>query len=575
VQSGIKSQSKGIKGAISRLLARNVETVLSIPGKKLYKKYVKATHDVEATQNAVLNEILDYAGETEFGRQHGFGDIGTYAKYRERVPVHDYEALRPMVDRHCKGEENVLFPGKPLMYNRSSGTTALSKLIPVTPYQFERTIKNRGKLWLYGLMRHYPGIYSGKDLVLVSSPVEGHTEDGTPYGSLSGLIYQNIPDFVKLIHSIPYEGMMIKDYDAKAYSVMRFGMPQDISSIFTGNPATVLNLVSKADLWKERLIRDVRDGTLDQDIDIEPETRSVLEQMLEPAPERAAELEGYASRNDQLRPADYWPNLKLVHTWKNGNTGLLIPKLMPWFRPGTPSLDFGYIASEITATDLMDPETDGSLLQVQNAFYEFVPVEEEDLDDADKTWLLTHQLEKGRKYYIYVTTFSGLYRYDMNDVIEVVGHFNQVPIIIFLYKGKGITNLQGEKLSEAQFIEALGQAGKETGIGYEFFFGFADKDISGYKLYIEFHEDQPKEALLKFGREVDKQLCAVNIEYEGKFATDRIKRIQVIDVGKQAFQRYRAIRLAEGAHEGQLKWLNLSSTDADKARLQKLAEQAK
>ncbi|MBW2278513.1 MAG: GH3 auxin-responsive promoter family protein, partial [Deltaproteobacteria bacterium] len=254
------------------------------------------------------------------------------------------------------------------------------------------------------------------------------------------------------------------------------------------------------------------------------------------------------------------------------NTGLMIPKLKTWFHQDTPMLDFGYIASEVNATDLLDPATDGSLLQVQNAFYEFVPVEENDL--SDKTFLMAHQLEVGRKYFIYVTTFSGLYRYDMNDVIEVVGHFNQVPIIIFLYKGKGITNLQGEKLTEAQFIEALDKACQATGIDYEFFFAFADVDISGYKLYIEFKDDQPPERVAELGRKVDEMLCAVNVEYDGKFKTDRLKPIAMIDVGRRAFERYREIRLAEGAHEGQLKWLNLSSTDADKVRLAKLAGDA-
>jgi len=569
VTSGIRSQSKGLKGAIHRLLARNVETVLSIPGKKLYKRYVKASLDVEATQNAVRQEILGYAADTVYGRAHGFGAMRTFGDFRDGAPVVDYEDLRPYVDRHAAGEEGVLFPGKPMMYNRSSGTTALPKLIPVTPYQFERTIKDRGKLWLYGLMRHYPGIYDGKDLTLVSPPVEGHTADGTPYGSLSGLIYKNIPDFVKLIHSIPYEGMLIKDYDAKAYCVMRFGVPQDITSIYTGNPATVLNLVRKADRWKEDLIRDIRDGTLKRDLELEPEYRAVFEAMLEPAPEKAAELDVLAAAGERLRPADYWPDLKLIHTWKNGNTALMIPKLEPWFRPGTPMLDFGYIASEVNAADLIEPGTDGSLLQVQNAFYEFVSIEEEDLEN--KTFLMAHQLEAGRRYYIYVTTFSGLYRYDMNDVVEVVGHFNQAPIIVFLFKGKGITNLQGEKLSEAQFIEALGRASRTAGVGYEFFFAFADEETSGYKLYIELQGAPPPDRVAALGAAVDEALCAVNVEYEAKFKSDRLKPIEVIDVGQQAFERYRAIRLAEGAHEGQLKWLNLSATDADRARLAKLA----
>ncbi|MCK9463400.1 MAG: GH3 auxin-responsive promoter family protein [Proteobacteria bacterium] len=571
MESGIRSNAGGgVKGLVNRVLARNVERVLAIPGRKLYARYERASRDPEAAQRAVLAEIVSVAADTVFGREHGLGAVRSVEDFRSKVPVRDYEGHRPYVERHAKGEEGVLFPGKPLMYTRTSGTTALPKLIPISPYNFERTIKNRGKLWLYGLSRHFPGIYSGQDFTIVSPAVEGITEGGTPYGSLSGLIYKNIPEFVKLVHTVPYDVITIKDYDAKAYCLLRLGVPADVTAIFTGNPATVLNLATKADLWKEEIIRDVRDGALRPGLDIEPHIRRAIEERLSPCAERARELDRIASSAGGFRPAAYWPNLKLVHTWTNGNCALVLPKLRPWFREGTPVLDFGYIASEITAADLIDPATNGSLLALLSGFYEFSRVEEEDA--ADRRFLMAHELEVGARYYVYVTTFSGLFRYDMNDIVEVVGAHNRGPILKFLFKGKGVTSIQGEKVSEAQFIEAVRRAAEKSAVRCDFFVGYANPERDLYELYVELLGETDAADRARFGAAVDAMLREINVEYDAKRHSERLKPIEVIPLGAEAFQRYRALRLAEGAHEGQLKWLHLSSTSVDRERMKRLSE---
>lgn len=571
MRSGIRAGGGGLKGAWNRLLASHIETVLSIPGSRLYRQFVSDARDTEGTQRSLLETILRRSEDTVIGRERDFARIGSYEQYAGRVPVGDYEDHRPYIDRHARGEQDVLFPGKPIMFNCSSGTTALPKLIPISQYNFDRTISKRGKLWLYGLMRDFPGVFSGRDLTVVSKDVEGHTEDGTPYGSLSGLVYRNIPEFVKLVHTIPYSVMTIEDYDAKIYSLLRFSVPSNVTVMLTGNPSTVHNLVTRADHWKEELIRDVRDGTLRGDLDIDPGIRTEAEAMIEPAPGRAAELDRIASREDLFRPVDYWPALKLVHTWKNGNCRLVIPKLEPWF--GTvPFLDFGYLASEITATDLIDRETDGSILQIQSAFYEFTRLEEEDAED--RRFLLAHELEVGETYYIYVTTLSGLYRYDMNDVVEVVGRFHDAPVLRFLYKGKGVTSITGEKLSEQQFIEAVHRGARETGVEHDFFLGLADAEQARYVLHIEFIGDPAPDAVERFAAAVDAALHGVNVEYEAKRRSDRLAPLEVRDMGAGFFDRYRTLRLEEGAHIGQLKWMNLTGTDADRKRLETLLEEA-
>lgn len=563
--SGIETGRKGFKGLIDRILSANLERLLTLPGAKRYKRFIASTKNTAGTQMAVLLRILDYARETEFGRAHGFSEISTYEEYKRRIPVMDYEAHRPYIERHQRGEPDILFPGKPLMYNSSSGTTSKPKLIPVTPYDFKTTVKGRSKLWLYGIMRDFPGIYDGRCLGVVSPAEEGVVEDGTPFGSLSGLVRKNLPPFINLTHTAPYSVALINDYAARTYAVCRFGLPSNVTLIITGNPATVVNIVAKIDLFKEDLIRDIRDGTLKKDLPIEPSIRAELESTLRPAPERARELEAFAKKYHRLRPTEYWPNIKLIHTWTNGNTGLVVPKLRDWFNADTPVLDFGYLSSEILSADIMVPGNGGSVLALESGFYEFVPYEDE--DKIDKPFLMAHELKKGQKYFIYVTTFSGLYRYDMNDVIEVIDFLNQAPVVKFLFKGKGIANMQGEKLSEAQFIEAMAIAREKTGFEHEFFIGYADVEQSRYQLFIEFPEAYTQDHHHIFARALDTALCAVNMEFDSKFKSERIQPTEIISMGKDFFSRYRLMRIHEGAYEGQIKWMQLSTIPNTKKQL--------
>ncbi|MBN2344315.1 MAG: GH3 auxin-responsive promoter family protein [Deltaproteobacteria bacterium] len=568
MKSGIvqsRRSRKDPKRVLSKVLSKNIEALLAVPGRKMEKLYIAAARDAGASQTAVLMEIIRFAQNTVIGKRFDFASIDSYDAYRKQVPVMDYEELRPYVDRHVEGEADVLFPGKPMLYTRTSGTTAKPKLIPISPFNFERTIKNRGKLWLYGVAKQFPGVFSGKDFTLVSPAEDGVTEDGIPYGALSGLMYKNIPEFVERVHSIPYEVICIKDFAARAYTLLRFGVPQNVTAVFTGNPSTVLNLAVKVDEWKQELIRDIADGTLRDDIDLEPEIRASIAPLFKPARKRAAQLEKLVAEKARFLPTDYWPNVKVIHTWTNGNCALVIPELKQWYGD-TPVLDFGYIASEITATDVVDAKTNGSRLALRSAFYEFSPFEE---GDEPRTFLMAHQVEVGRKYYIYVTTYSGLYRYNMNDVIEVIDKYYEAPVIRFLFKGHGITSMQGEKLSESQLIDATRSAAEELGIAYGFFVAFANVARSQYEIFIELKGDFAG-ASERFAASLDAHLCRVNIEYESKRKTERLKAPLVRPLVDDAFDKYREIRLAEGAFEGQLKWLHLSADPAVQQRMQKL-----
>ena len=126
------------------------------------------------------------------------------------------------------------------------------------------------------------------------------------------------------------------------------------------------------------------------------------------------------------------------------------------------AVELGYQSTEFRGTIALDAETPHGLPPLHHHFFEFV--EHAQWDRGNARFCTLDQLEIGRRYYILVTTASGLYRYFMNDLVEVSGFFHRTPLLRFVQKGKGVTSLTGEKLYEGQAIDAvLGATGKNTG----------------------------------------------------------------------------------------------------------------
>src|SRR5690606_4321454 len=136
-----------------------------------------------------------------------------------------------------------------------------------------------------------------------------------------------------------------------------------------------------------------------------------------------------------LLPRDIWPNLALIGCWKGGSVGLYLREFEGLFSPATPIRDFGYLASEVRGSVPSTDEGCGGILTVETNFFEFVAENDDRTDRAQ--YLTADQLEDGKRYFVYPTTTGGLYRYDMNDLVQVNGFHENTPIIEFVQKGKG------------------------------------------------------------------------------------------------------------------------------------------
>jgi hypothetical protein len=206
------------------------------------------------------------------------------------------------------------------------------------------------------------------------------------------------------------------------------------------------------------------------------------------------------------------------------------------------------------------------VLTVATNFFEFVAVDEvEAKPDNPESWpfLTVADLEMDGEYYIFVTTTSGLYRYDINDVIQVAGRYQQTPEIVFLRKGRGMTNITGEKLSVNQVIDGVQRAARASGLIPAHFKAEADTDRSCYILRVEFAGHTGEEQQLAFLQEVDRYLKEVNIEYKAKRDSSRLGAPVMHVMREGWYERGRRLLAASGKRVFQAKTEVLSRVKAE------------
>ena len=516
----------------------------------------------EQASARTLRRILRLSANTVYGREHHFASICKARKpeqlfrlYEKSVQPAEFEAFRPYVERHKKGERNVLIPGKPLMYATTSGTTSQPKWIPISMTYMKEVYSSMSHIWLDNFARLRPKFLSGGLVVSVAKVVEGYAEDGTIFGSVSGVTARELPRFIRERFVTPSEVYDIKDYSARYYTMMRLAIAHSVTYIVAPNPSTIMELVHNAEEYFEDYIEDIEKGTLSSKFDIPEKIRAALAPKIKADPQRADFLRKIKAEHPTPQIKHWWPELQFLSSWKCGNTAIAAAKVSEQLPECCCYQELGFFASECRFGLVLDQGIDTTLFPHYH-FYEFV--EESELDKPDPRFLRLHELEQGKRYCIFVTTLSGLYRYNMNDLVEVGGWYHKTPKIHMVQKVNGIVSITGEKLYEKQFIEAVRMAEQETGWKVNFFIGFANPEDSLYDFYYEFDNRKVRKAKArKFTEIVDARLKEMNIEYESKRASNRLKMPETFVLKKNAYDLFKKRSLQEGARDGQFKLVML------------------
>jgi hypothetical protein len=524
-----------VKGVLRFLLHKVVVKAIAIPVRRRLAQFEAATTDPKAIQEAILRDILSEQADTAFGTDHRFDTMRTVEDYRRVVPVAGYEAIEPYLKRVLAGETKALLADPRIyMFALTSGTTATRKYIPVTA-RYLADYRRGWNLWGLKVFRDHPCVKLRPIVQMAGDADEFRTATGIPCGAVTGLTATMQKRIIRWLYCVPGCVGRIKDPLAKYYVVMRLSLPRSVGMFVAANPSTLLNMARACDQEKESLLRDLRDGTLADHLDIPAEVRRQIVPKLKKHPERVRELEEAIGQSGTLYPRDAWPSPFLLGNWTGGSVGCYLRHYPRYFGDNMVR-DVGLIASEGRMTIPFASGTASGVLDISSHYFEFIP--ESEGDSNSPTVLGAHELKEGERYFILLTTGYGLYRYHIHDVVRVTGFHNRTPLIEFLSKGAHFANITGEKLSEYHVTQSMAGLLAEMNLSLNTWsvapvWSDDDEEVPCYGLFVEHGELPGENAGEALVQRLDERLCAVNVEYESKRATQRLgpMRLEVLERG--------------------------------------------
>ncbi len=514
----------------------------------LASEFLRQTTRAGDAQRDRLLELVGRNADSQFGRDHHFGEIRNAADFRRRVPVRGYDGHEPYIARVRQGETGALFgPGtEVLMFAMTSGTTAQPKTIPVTRESL-RNYKAGWTIWGIQAFDAHPGMLSRglrPILQLVSNWREQFTPAGIPCGAITGLTAHMQNPLVRQTYCMPPDTMRIKDIQAKYYAALRLAVPRNLGTIMAANPSTLLAIARLGDREKETLIRDIADGTVSEKYEIPADVRRTMRIRTRwKRPKLARRLTEIVDRTGRLLPRDYWPDLEFLANWTGGTMGAYLRHYPEWFGE-RPVRDIGLIASEGRFTIPIEDGTPGGILDIWHHYFEFIPEEQGDREQPET--VEATDLIEGRQYYILPTTAGGLYRYQIFDLVRCIGFHGRAPILAFLNKGAHFSSLTGEKLSEFQVVAAVDAATAELGLKLKsYLLAPVWGEPPHYTLLVEADDLPDADSDARLARAVEARLTELNVEYENKRSTLRLGPIVTTRIPGGSWEDLKRRRLAK------------------------------
>ena len=440
--------------------------------------FMKYPHDVQAEW---FRKLITSARDTEWGRKYDYKSIRTPDQFRQRVPLSEYNDLKPYINRLRKGEQNILWPSDVKWFAKSSGTTSdKSKFIPVSEEALEECHFKGGKDLLSIYCNNNPDsqIFSGKVLGLGGSITVDDEHAETFHGDVSAIIMENLPFWVELIRTPEISVALMNEWESKIERIALITKAENVTNI-SGVPS-----------WTLLLLKRILEITGKKNI------------------------------------GEVWPNLELfIHGGVNFGPyreqfGKIAPSGMKYLET--------YNASE-GFFGIQDLNTPGEMLLMLDygIFYEFMPLTEYDVL-SDKTVLLD-KVETGINYALVISTNAGLWRYLIGDTIQ----FTSLDPYRIRITGRttSFINACGEELIIDNAEKAIATACEKSSATITDYTAapvyFDDNTNAAHEWLIEF--ETPPESLDYFAEILDNALKALNSDYEAKRYHNMILRQPIIN----------------------------------------------
>ncbi|XP_072958253.1 probable indole-3-acetic acid-amido synthetase GH3.2 [Typha angustifolia] len=435
---------------------------------KFIEEMTKATDDV---QQKVLAEILSRNAETEYLRRYRVDKETDRDQFKAKVPVVTYEDLQPAIQRIADGDRSPILCSHPISeFLTSSGTSAGErKLMPTIQEELDR------RQILYSLLMpvmnlYVPGLDKGKGLYFLFIKSETKTPGGLPARPVLTSYYKS--DHFKLrpydpfnVYTSPTAAILCTDSFQSMYAQMLCGLLQRLDVLRVGAvfASGLLRAIRFLQLHWRDLADDIAAGTLSAKI-TDPSIRGSVAEILKPDKDLAEFIVSEcSSENFAGIITRIWPNTKYLDVIVTGAMAQYIPTL-EYYSGGLPMACTMYASSEcyfgLNLKPMCDPSEVSYTIMPNMAYFEFLP---HDPTVAPKLDPPPHLLdladvEVGKEYELVITTYAGLYRYRVGDILRVTGFHNAAPQFRFVRRKNVILSIESDKTDEAELQGAVERA---------------------------------------------------------------------------------------------------------------------
>ncbi len=433
--------------------------------------------DPGKAQEKSLFDILEISRDCEIGKKYGFGDIKSIKEYQEKVPVSEYADLKPYIDRIYEGEEDILFPGMPVNFVFTSGTTGDAKTFPESELG-DRLKKVINRMRSMEIER----ILSGKRtegyhlFTITNTASYEKNKAGIPVGSASGLALMQ-SSYASKKMSVPQDFIKVGYLSAEdqnycfAFYALR---DKEVQELVCNNPAHFMKVLEIINSRTKELLEDIENGLIS--VEFKDEDREAIMSGITKNPERAQELRETYEKNGELKVEDFWPKFVCLGCWLSASVGRIAREYEDVFPKGTEFIHWGYGASESKFDVPVEPFSPSGIPVIFGTFLEF----KDPLSGDIKT---ISDAETEVLYELIITTYSGLYRYNLHDLVKLHKGGDGLPRIEFVCKSKDKVIVNENRLYSGELTEIIERYEKEKSLMIRLFQGRATEE--GLELFVE------------------------------------------------------------------------------------------
>ena len=465
----------------------SVKSIFAVPiAKRIKKRIYKWAIQPEKTQQKVFKKLITLAKNTSFGKDHNFSSINSYQDFIKHVPVRDYEALKPYVDKIIEGKTDVLWKGKPLYFAKTSGTTSGAKYIPITKASMPYHIKAaRNALLMYIAETGSADFVNGKLIFLQGSPIID-TKNEIKTGRLSGIVAHYVPKYLQKNRMPSWETNCIDDWETKVDAIVDETLKEDMTLI-SGIPSWVQMYFEKLTAKTGKTINEI------------------------------------------------FPNFNLF-VYGGVNYEPYRNKFEKLIGKKVDSIELFPASEGFFAFQDKQDEIGMLLLLNSGIFYEFIPADE--FFNEKPTRLTVANVDIGVNYVMIISTNAGLWAYNIGDTVEFTSL--KPHRVIVTGRIKHFISAFGEHVIAKEVERALKEAIEENNIMVNEFTvapqSNPEKGLPYHEWFIEFEKNPNNIVDLAMG--IDNSMQRQNSYYFDLIKGKILKPLVVTVVKKGGFQNY-------------------------------------